>query len=365
MKDRIMTSQLLSYLFVSLLGVTYLFGPRIVGENAGRDGWLSILLTGVLLLGISWFWVDLSRKFPRQTVFQYAPRIAGPYAGKALGLSFILLFILTAGSILRTFGDLIKVFLLEETPLEVVMLTFLFTAVYAAGYGLNVVVRLSQVFLPLILILLILVLGLGQTQAQYEELLPIMARGALPVLTGIPPAWRLFTGFLGISVVVAYLDQAEQSFPTVAAGIGLVVLVETLTFVTTVAALGPVEINLKLYPVMELAKELEIPGAFLERMEIFVILLWILAASVAMAGSLFFAALGASQVLDLREHRPMVLMVLPLIYLTAILPPDLLQAIALGTAANYLAMLLALAGPALWAVSLIFRGKEVKDDQKR
>ncbi len=358
MKDRITSLQLAVVITSASIGVVYISIPRIIGEVAGRDGWLTILGTGGMVLGLTWVLVQLCLRFPRQTATQFIPLVAGRWAGGLLVWGFVLYFILASAYIIRSFSDAMKLFLLPYTPLEVVVIVQVLTGAYLVGHGVNVLARSMQVFFPLILLPMGIILLLAVVDFRPSELLPVLADGVAPVVRAVPQAFWALLGFEVLLFLVAYLHYPRRdALRSALVGAAIPVVLYLVIFVITIGALGPALSKQQILPVIDLARSIDIPGTFVERLEVFLLALWVVTAFSSATVYHYLAALAASQLLALKEHRPLVYLLPPLIYLAAMRPSNITVEMAMGKVISWLGMGLVI-GTALLLPMAIITGKK-------
>ncbi|MEW6663211.1 MAG: GerAB/ArcD/ProY family transporter [Bacillota bacterium] len=338
LKDRITTIQVALLLYTSLVGVGYLAMPRRLAETAGRDGWVNLLLGGMLLLSVNALLVWLCRRYPGQTIIEYSQAILGRPLGQAANILLVLHFILMAASVSRIFGDVIKLYLLENTPLEVILITFFLTGAYLAGHGLNPLARMSEVMFPLVLAPILLILALAQMEIDYGEVLPVMTIGLYPVIQGAANSFFVYTGFILTAFLVAFMQQPEKALKASSLGLAGTILTYLVIFIVTLSSLGEASLYWSTYPVADLARRIEVPGAFLEKLEAPLMALWVLTAFTTMTPSLYFGTLSLSQMLGLKEHRGLVYLFLPVVYQVAMLPRNYGETILLGNIMGYAAL---------------------------
>ena len=93
-RDRIGGLGLAFLLAAGMIEVGVLKLPRVLAAKFGRDLWLLpplLLVTSLISLAV-FCW--LGRRFPRETVFEYAPRLVGKIGGHILSLTLVLFWIL-------------------------------------------------------------------------------------------------------------------------------------------------------------------------------------------------------------------------------------------------------------------------------
>ncbi|TDA68561.1 MAG: hypothetical protein D9V47_07295 [Clostridia bacterium] len=329
-QDRIASIQLTLLVAMTAIGTHYLAMPGFVARAAGRDGWLS-LLAGAAVAGLGvWAVASISRRFPDKTVVQYNPALFGRIPGVFLNIWLLAHFTLAAAFGLRFFGDVLKLFLFDRTPLEVIMIAMLLTAAYAVRHGVNVLARLAEVFFPVVIPFWGITMFFLQMQVDYANLLPVMDQGLKPVARGIFPGYMVFQGYGLMLFITPLLQDSSQAMRAALGGIAITLFIYLVTFTGAVGIFGAQHLTLLIYPVVDLVRALTLPEMIIERQEILLLSVWILVSFLALAVAFYLVSFGASQVLGLKEFSPMVYLVLPLVYLAAILPPNAAQVIALS-----------------------------------
>ena len=91
-----------------------MFLPRRAAVYAGIDGAFATFAAGLLSIAMAGVYIILSRRFPKQTIIEYAQQILGKYLGLAYGTFIALYTLLTASFILRGFADAMKILLYQE-----------------------------------------------------------------------------------------------------------------------------------------------------------------------------------------------------------------------------------------------------------
>lgn len=334
-EDKIDAGQLTVSLVSTIIGAEAFLMPRVLVESAGRDGWFSLLIGGTLVLVAIWCLCYLGSSYPGESPVMYFPKILSKIPGNLTVLFFLIYYLCLCGWELRIFGDMTKVYLLTKTPLEIIIFSLLLTAAYLVNHGLNPLIRLIQVFFPLLVIPLLVFILLIQGLVDYRQLLPVMAEGLWPVFKGSIYGYVVYSGFGIIAFLLPFMTDPRQGFKATVWGLGLVVGIYLIFFILTIAHLGPVETRFAIYPVIDLLREVRAAGIFLERLDLLLLFFWILTVFITVAVLFYVVVLGFSQLLGLKEQRPLVYLVLPLIYLVAMRPRDFQSTELLGLWMGY------------------------------
>lgn len=355
--DRISDLQFSLLAIFAVIGGNYLIMPRLVVDEAGRDGWLALLLGGVVVMLAAGSIARMQMRFPGQTAMAYNEQLLGPIAGRVLSLWLLLHFLVAASTNLRLLTDSIKLFLLPQTPGEVTMATLLFVAAYAVRHGINALARLAQVFFPIVMGFLVVIFLLFQANAEYRNLLPVAAKGWRPLALATLMGFSAYQGYGQMVFTMAFMRRPDQGRRAVWRGLALVTAVYVVTYAVAVAVLGPQQLAGLIYPILDLMRALDFPALLFERVEVLMVVVWLLAAYMSLAIAFYLVSLGSMQLLRLEKHDPLVFMLLPAFYLLARLPANLTELEQLSRVILASFILLSLIYAALLPAVAFFKGR--------
>ena len=192
----------------NIIGVLTLSFPRIIAEDtSAADGWLPILLGGGIACFLAWLLTKIAISFPNQSFLTYASKLLS----KPIAVIFIVLFLLqliamTAFQV-REVTVLAHQYLFDQTPMEVISLSFLLVVVYAVSGSRAGIFRLNILFFPFTIggLLLVILLPLGLVKM--ENLLPTFQ-------TDFPgyvrATYSSISTFLGFSIVLFYSEIIKE-----------------------------------------------------------------------------------------------------------------------------------------------------------
>lgn len=314
-------------------GITTL--PRDAGQATGTpDAWISVILGGTAALLVAYAAARLSQRFPGRTFFQYSQQIWGKPAGILLGLMLILYFFVISAWQVRAMGELIRFYLLDNTPIEVIMLVFIWVGVYLAGGDLRSIARMCELVFPILLMSLLLTLLLALRDFDADQVRPVLGDGVAPVFAGLKSTCLSFTGFEVILVIAAFMKDPKQASKAVTAGILIVISLYVLAVVITYGVLTFEESETLTWPLMSLAKTIDIPGAFFDRFEALISVMWVMANYTSFVPNYYLTCLGLSSLFN-KPRRFFLFALLPPVYLVAIAPDNLNGVTKLGSWIGY------------------------------
>lgn len=275
---------------ITLMAVTIATGiitvPQKLAETVdGPDGWMSLLIGGGIVMTIITLYTCLQRNFQGRTILQFfAEGRLGTWISKGLALLFIIYFVTQVGFQARVLGIVVKMYLIDQTPTEVIIGLILLTSAYAVSKGVQGVVHLSLMFVPFILIVALATVIFNIGEFSLSTFRPVMAEGITPALLGVQDTTLSFSGFETLFFLMAFMKQADlRSSVILNVSMLSIVILSILITVMTYSLFTVEQTKYIIFPMMELAKEIEIPGGFIERLESLLMTVWVMAIFLTLA----------------------------------------------------------------------------------
>ncbi|MCL6601574.1 MAG: spore germination protein [Paenibacillus sp.] len=191
-KEQVSSLQIILMIMLFEIGSTPLF---LLGSKAKQDSWLAMIVgaaAGFLLL-LLLLWIQ--HRSPKMDLIGMLKFHFGRIAGSIIGGTYCIYFAYQSMRNVRDLGELTSMTLLPRTPMSFTMLIFVGTALYAIWKGAEVIFRLPEVLLPIVLSfygLLIVLLGIAGS-IDFSRLLPVFDNGlklifkaALPDIVSFP-----------------------------------------------------------------------------------------------------------------------------------------------------------------------------------
>ena len=210
-KSRISSFELFFVLVHTMVGVGLLSLPYRTNIAAGNDGWISVLITGImiqLIVLIIWF---LCRKFPNLTVYDFSQVILGKTPGSVVNLLYILYTLIVVSYVFVIFLETLKRWILPETPAWILFLMGGFLLIYGGTSTIKQMVALfSFLFLFILLLCFIKVLVFHDSPKDIRYLLPIGSNGAWTILKSTSSTFVSFLGFETLLIYYAFMKQPKK-----------------------------------------------------------------------------------------------------------------------------------------------------------
>jgi len=355
----------------SLIGVGVLTLPRRTVETSGESGWIVAIggtLLAMLALAVI---IKLSNRHPGQTIVEYASRLLGPrrypligrIVGFPLFLAYFLFWATSTALVARTFGDVVVTTVLTRTPVEVVIATMLITAFIFVMYDEEVVARVNEILLPIIVIP-VLVIALSSFQsARIDNLLPVFDGNWSGVVKGI---FYTASSYLGFEIMTIFFADTEQGGKRMIGGmVGVAIpgLIYVLIVISSISVFGVEEIRLLAWPTLELVKTSEVPGLILERLESAFLGVWVAAVFTTVGNMYYATAAIARRTFKLKSHRWIALFLLPAYYWFSLIPQNGEMLLKYGRFISNGGMIIAYFVPVLLLILSFARGGRKRDGQ--
>lgn len=297
-------------------GAGMLSMPRTVAEVTNEDMWLTVICGGGVFLFAFWAVAKLSQYYPGQTCLEYHRILLGPILGQLLNVILLSLLISTTAISLRNFTVALKIMLLDMTPPQIIVIILLLLAVYATQYGLAPFLQIQQLVFMSNNFILIPVILLGFLSVNtIDTYLPILAKGLTPIIKGIVPSWFAYCGpELVVGLIYPYVTRQKGAVTWGAAGVAVLTVLYTLLTIIVQGVLTPKETAHIILPTISAYKEIEIPDTFIERLDGYLMVLWIPLYFTSLINLFYFSAFGWARLFKQESSRSVTILLVPLIY---------------------------------------------------
>ncbi|HZG58816.1 endospore germination permease [Paenibacillus sp.] len=277
-----------------------LFIP-VVLNHAGRDCWIALAAAAAPALFVGYMVASFSKLYPNQSLVEYVRSIAGRWVGTALACVFLFYFFHDAALSIRGFGEFFTAAITPRTPILVYFAAIVVLAGYAVRGGLEVLARTNVLFLSIMIPIGLLASMLTHKEKDYANFLPILERGAEPVLMGALNLIALYSSFLVLGMVFPNVAEPAKlrKWSVVTMGILLVMFIGPVT--GPVAVFGGERSMGLSFPTYQMLRDIQISG--LQRLDILAIFLWSLGSFSKISLYLYAVTVGVAKLLRLDDYR--------------------------------------------------------------
>ena len=317
------------------ISITILFLPRYITEHTiAADGWLTILFGGLIAMILGWLLAKIASSFPNESFLSFATYLVSKPIAIVLCVLFILQYISISSFQIREIATLSHEYLFDRTPLEVVCLAFILVVVYAASGSRVAIFRLNVLFFPFIIggFLLLVIVSSGAIKT--ENLLPVFETDMKGIFEGTTSSLNAFLGFTIVLFYISLIKKPEHAPKMTVLGILWPFTFYIVIFIVCVGVFGNVTIDNLYYPVFELSKTVSIPGAFFERFDSILFIIWTIIVFTTSLLAFDIAVLLINLIFPKFNKQTIVFILSPVIFFLAMLPKNFIQ---INVIAKYLA----------------------------
>lgn len=252
------------------IGIGVLGYQRVIAKDAGYDAWISILFAGGCIHVIIWMIYKIAETVDGDFVTAHK-YLTGNLIGKAISSIFIGYFFLYVLAIVRTFIEVIQVWMFPELSTFWFSLGFMILCTYIIFGGFRTVVGIA--FFGLVLpAYLLLTFGWAIKFSNFYNLLPIWDHSVKELLIGSYNMSLTFIGFEIVPFIYPFIKEPKKSKKWAHLAVLTTTLIYTFLAVITFAYYSEDLLAKQVWPTLTLWKIVEMP--FVERFEYIGIANW-------------------------------------------------------------------------------------------
>ncbi|HZJ76693.1 MAG TPA: endospore germination permease [Oscillospiraceae bacterium] len=361
--DIISTDQMIFILALTIISTGILTLPRNLAEAVPYDHWVVLLAGGLAATAVIATQAWIIKLRPGKQYFDILCDALSKPIAYIVSLAYIVYFIGLIGLFTRLFGEVIKVYLLNRTPIEVVNMSILASCIYLSRKGIEVLGRLMTFLFPVVLIVTMFLFFLSFIKADFKNILPIFQISFTEILQSIPVTILSFLGLEVILIFGANLESPKDSMK-VTISVVAVTLFYLLIVVVNFAQFGPIQIKRIIWPTLDLFDNIELPGLFVENVQVIVMSAWVITVFTTIAPLYLAGVTMAKSVVNFRDQACLSAPFLPFIYFTSLIPKNLAHLYEITNKfSKYFASIMVVGVPLIVLISLLIQtrlNREVK-----
>jgi spore germination protein KB len=322
--ERISSRQFTWIIITVITSTSTVVVPGIIIFSARQNAWLSVLLG--TLLGLVGLMINLSlvKRFPRQTIAQFAQTLLGPWLGKAIGLFYGLISLFLVALWIRVVAQIIQLSILQTTPLWPLVLGISLASVYGAWLGIEPISRANDLLLPTILLAAVILFLLAFPDGKLYRALSVLQFDFAGIVTATIPLIGCIGEAYVILILAPTLNKQDELKSASLKGILLSGLILALTAHGILFVLGVYRASAYLFPALRVVGEFHFLDVF-ERLEPLALTLWFLMNCTKMGVLTYCFTVSTNQSLGLKKYWPALVVALIVIPLVSLFPKNLAE----------------------------------------
>ncbi|MBL4953063.1 endospore germination permease [Neobacillus sp. YIM B02564] len=275
-----------SMIIITAIGILdHVIVIPILLQTAGRDSWISVLFSGILLLA----WIPLiffiMKGSGQQHLFLWLKQLLGPIFAYLIILIILMEMFLMCATTIRDVTYWTNITYLPNTPNLVLVFCFSLVSFYIVHSGLRSIAIVNGILLPLVIVFGFIVMASNFPHKDYSMLFPLFEHGSESVLKGMMYAGSGFVGIFYFVFMQHRIQSKIRFFPLLITGMMLVEL--TLGPLTgAIAIFGPYEAARMRFPAFEQWRLVTFKH-FIEHVDFLSIYQWIVGSFIRVSFGMF------------------------------------------------------------------------------
>ncbi len=265
-KAKISLLQLYTLMVLFGLGSSSLLG---LGASAKQDAWIAILIGNIAGMVLLLLYGYIFKNYPDSSFIETVELVLGKIIGRVIAFLYIIYLLYKATLVLRDIMELILLYVLTATHMLVVGILAMTVVLYAIFLGIETICRFSQIAFITVPMKMLYVFGaIASGITDFNHLKPVLENGWMPVLNATFPLISSFPfGEMVVFLMVfPYVNKKEKAIKTGILAIITVGIVLTLITIGNIITIGPLMIELAIFPTIQTAKMINIMD-FIQRIE--------------------------------------------------------------------------------------------------
>ncbi|WP_350302516.1 GerAB/ArcD/ProY family transporter [Peribacillus frigoritolerans] len=333
---KILSGELAAIISCSMLGIGMLTLPRTITEKIqSSDGWIVLILNGIAIALLICLFVVLLKKHKVANYYTYMEEAYGKLLSKLIGLVVVVYFIGVASFEVLAMSEMVRFYLLEETPVEIVILSMILASVHLLTGKIKAIAKACVFFLPLTIVIVLLIYLFSLRVVELKNLQPVLAKGLLPVMKGMGSGTLSFFGIELFIFLFGVVKNQNKIKSGVLIGFFIPLILYVITYVLVVATLTVPEVKAVTWPTISFIQSFEVTGIFLERMELFLLITWILQFFLTHAIYYYFAAEGLTKIFN-NSYTTNLIVLVPVVFFLAKVPKNTIEIFKMSDLLGYL-----------------------------
>ncbi|WP_066056815.1 GerAB/ArcD/ProY family transporter [Robertmurraya korlensis] len=305
--ERLKVSPFFAFYLVQAIqiGVGILGFQRLLTKAAGNDAWISILFAGIGVHVIIWMTYKILDK-QEGDITDVHKILFGKWIGAALSLLLIMYLSLLSITILRTYIEVVQVWIFPGIRISLFSASILIIVFYVVNGGLRTVTGMAVlgVILPAYLLFS---LFYPLKYSFFENLLPIFDHSILEILQSTKQVTLSILGFETLLFYYPFLKEARKSQKWAHLGSASTIFVYLAVMVVSTAYFSEEQLMRNIWATLTMLKIVELP--FVERVEYVAISSWLFVILPNICLAIWAASRGLKRILN-KKQRPMVVLLL-------------------------------------------------------
>lgn len=327
MKDKefITPYGLFTTIVVTVVGVGIFSYPRELAAEVGTDGWIITIVSGIISYLLVWMVYKAVKNNDYNKFYGIVEKNFGKIVGGILALIFVIYNIFSISIGMRIFIEVIKMYLLQKTPTEFLLLVTILVGSYLIRGEIDTVVRFNEISFWIMFVPIILILLFTLNRTDFTNIFPMFSSSPYDYIKAIRTSIFSFGGIQIVYMLLPFMKNKKVIKKTAIKSIAFVTIFYVIIVIFTLAVFTKSQTKILLWPTITMIKSISIPGTFIERWEGVVMALWIIFYFTTFVNGYYLSADIVKDMFKLSDVKISSVLIVPCIYLIALYPKNIAE----------------------------------------
>lgn len=325
MKEKIFITKygLFASIVVTVVGVGIFSYPSEVSNIIGSDGWIATIFGGTISYFLLYLIYIIVKKNDYANFNDILKNNLGTFLSKIFALIFVSsnIFLIAIG--LRIFTEVVKMYLMQNTPTEFILIAMIISATYLIRGEVDTLVKFNEVAFWIMFIPIIFIIIFSLNNADFTNIFPIFNNEPINYVKAIETSVFSFAGYQMAYFLIPLIKDRSKINNTLFKSMAFITAFYVIITILCLAIFNVKETSKLLWPTITMVKSIDIKGSFIERWDGVVMALWVIFYFTTLTNLYYFSADTVKHIFKLEDVKLSSLIIIPFIYIIALYPGNI------------------------------------------
>lgn len=321
---------LFSTIIATIVGVGIFSYPRQLASKVDTDGWIVAIIGGIIIYFIFYICYKSIKANEYNKFNIILEQNFGKILGSILALIFVVYSIFSISLGMRIFVEVIKMYLLEKTPTEFLIIITIFAGIYLVRNELGTLIKFNEVCFWVMFIPVILVLLCALNRTDFTNILPVFNSSVYSHLDALKSSIYSFAGIEIIYLIGPFVKNKSNITKTVLKSIVFITLFYVIIVIFSLAIFSKEQTEILLWPTITMINSINIQGAFIERWEGAIMAIWIIFYFTTFSNVYYLSSDIMKDIFKLDDIKLSSAIIAPVIYIMSLYPQNIAEVYNVG-----------------------------------
>lgn len=316
---------LFSSIVVTVIGVGVFSYPRELVDIVGSDGWVVTILSGIICFALLYLINHIIKINNYENITEIFVNNTGKIIGSIFSLIIAAFGIFTVSIGLRIFTEVLKMYLLDKTPTEVILITLILVCMYLVRKDIEVLGKFNEIAFWIMFIPIIFIIFALYKVSDYTNIFPILHTNPVLYLKSLSTSIYSFAGIEVAYLFIPIMKNKKKAMKTCLKSVTFITFFYVLIFISALCVFSKNGIKQILWPTIGMIKCIDIPGTFVERWDGLAMALWVVFYFTTFINIVSLSETIVKDVFKFPSIKFSLYFIMPIVYILAMYPDNISQ----------------------------------------